>query len=673
MERDITGLTPDEALASKIEERYQEALEPVKQLHDQWWTAHSFWDGKQYIFYSQGRPRTKKAPSWRIRSTHNLVKPAARVLISKATQQRPGWECEVESMEYDAFQMARASEDFLEHLYFERKFSAQFREAVFWALVAGNGFLKRRWDEHAVMTSRPEEEPEFMGLPELWAPTPFDVLPDPRATSMDDAEWVIVTHTMSPDELDSMFGEGTAERLQEAAASTEEESHWYRQEVRGHYSQTGKQDLFRVCEYEEKPSASNEWRGIRALSVGTELLSNEPLPHGRFSVYHFRYGEGGGRFWGTGFPVDTLDIQQEYNRTVSQIIELRNLHCLPVWVMPMGSVSKTAVVNRPDARVEYNPQLGPAPFRVDPVPIPPSLENFLQTLKQEFQDVVGVHDVSFGKQESGVTSGKAIGQLKDSNDLQMGSFFEQAEEVWSEVGKDLLLDWKLYGSDEYVYSALGEGRAPEIKRLHKDHLLTGVRVRPGSMAYVNPSWATQNAKEMYQIGAFGDPSDPEALMRFRRAVNSVQGMESFWGDETIHRVKARKENDLIYRGIPVEADWPEDHLAHYDEHLRMYFSSEGMRPENQQYRIALNKHMAEHLRQHHATTQGLPTYMQAFGLTLEELQGNIQGQMQAPQQQQAPQEQPPQEQGMVGGGDPFMNGAHLTPEQEQVDPEAQYK
>lgn len=656
-----------EALAAKIEEHYTDSLELVKQLHDQWWTAHAFWDGRQYIFYQQGRPRTKKAPSWRVRTTHNMIKPTARVLVSKLNQQRPGWECSVENMEYNALMMARLSEDLLEHFYFDLKWGRLSREVDFWAIVTGNGFIKRGFNERT-------------GKPDLWNVTPFDVYPDAKATSMHDARAVVVTHMMSKTEIDNTFGKGTAEKVEGLVSVGEEESHWYKQEIRGHYGHTSKEDLFRVYEYEELPNAENKWRGIKAFSCGRCILYCGDLPGERFSLYHVRYQAGGGRFWGTGFPIDVLDIQQEYNRTHSQIIELRNLHCLPAWVMPMGSVSKSAVVNRPDARIEYNPNLGPAPYRVDPTPIPPSLASYAAQLRDDFQSITGVHDVSFGKADSAAQSGKAMAQLKDSNDLQLGSFFEHKEEVWSQLGEDILEDVKAYGGDEYTFSVMGAGRAPEMRALMANDISTNVRVRSGSMVYTSPSWATQNAKEMFQIGAFGQ--DPvEALMRFRKSVGSVQGMEEFWGDESMDRLAARQENDLFFSGDPtlvesVHADWPEDHVVHYDEHRRMYFSSEARAPENHEARMALARHMAEHMMQLHAAEQGLPVYQQSFGVPLDDIQSNIQQQMQPgmAEQQPAPQAELPEEQpGMVAGGDPFSNGALLGLQQEQMDPEAHYR
>ena len=85
------GLDRKEQLGSQIELLYKRSKQMKSELQDSWWTYHAFYDGKQYVSFRHGRPNEPKAPSWRVRSVNNYIKPIVSTVASMLTQSRPSF------------------------------------------------------------------------------------------------------------------------------------------------------------------------------------------------------------------------------------------------------------------------------------------------------------------------------------------------------------------------------------------------------------------------------------------------------------------------------------------------------------------------------------------------------------------------------------------------------
>ncbi len=629
-----------------------------------WRTIYAFWDGKQYEYFKNGQRRTSKAASWRVRSVHNIILPIGRVLMGKLLQQQPGWEVELTNVNYDQLVMAEASREFMEHLYYKLGIQGVSQEALWWAVHTGTGLFKRSWDG-------------LKSLPSVRALCPLDFFPCPRASSLADCRHYVITHKYTEAELEKKWPKAS-KLLKESVSGDDTHVEEYKREFRDHQSSnTG--GLITVLEYEEAPNEKHP-QGYRCLLAGDVVLEESDLEHRlpepgegeedtrpsytrtqHYTVHMVRYNESAMRFWGNGFARDILGIQREYNRCWSQATELRNLHCQPLWLVPNGSIPENVKLSRPDTKVPYNRQKG-VPQRIDPVPIPDSIEMHARALLQSAQDITGVHEVSMGKQESGVVSGRAMNILEDNGKLQLSAATSSLESCLTDLGTGLLEDYQIWGDEEYTYAVFGPGKVAETRELHKGSLITGMRVRAGSMAYRHPSVEIQRAGEQFAMGAFGPVDDPETRMRFQKALG-VAGMTEFDGDQTLDRTKAREENEFLRNPEPnlhgaVKVSWLDEHLCHIDEHRRAMQSSTARN--DPEFSSRLELHIAEHYSQLQAQANGLPVHEQAKGVTLEELQAQLQ-----PVQESTP--MPPTEPEMMqetaglSGGTPELNGATVAP------------
>tara|TARA_B100000131_G_scaffold122529_2_gene119635 strand:+ start:3772 stop:5862 length:2091 start_codon:yes stop_codon:yes gene_type:complete len=689
---DTTGTgTKEEQLAAEIDRLFRHSKDMKSELNDEWWTNHAFYDGRQYVTYKHGRPLEPKAPSYRVRLTNNLIRPIVNTTASKLTQQRPGWIVRPGGAEDDRRQKAKASGHLLDYLYRKMKMPSVTYEVVWWASVAGSGFFNTYWNPHAGDLVQDGLDLKPSGFPVVEAWSPFDVYPDPEATHLSNSKWVILAHVLTEAALE-MRWPGAVESIdfqrKLKSGSRDSDSMWKR-DVRGYTTGLDEKKVYRVLEYQEKPSSEHPG-GRRILSSGATLLEETPLPGGRFSLTQVRIGEMAGRFWGTGVVSGIIPLQKELNRTISQVLELRNLSSSPPWTAAAGSVGRNGIKNRPDHIIFYNPNLGPAPQRVPPVPIPASLYELVNTLKTNMYDVSGVHEVSQGRNPSGVVSGRAIGMLADQDAVKLSGAARSLEDAFSDLGTNLLEMWRENMNVEQTISVLGEMKRPEVMLFQREFIdSTDVEVAAGSMLPKFESYEKELSLQLLQIGGFGPAEDPETLVRFRKAFGT-QGLDQFYDDDTSDRNYQRQENvDMEDESnhMKIKVRWWENHQVHISELLtRMKEPSfRDLSPEVQEF---YDKHLAEHYRQLQMQMQGLPSWVQAYG---QDPQAAVQQQMPAPPEgdlggaapeelvQPLPPEMPTGEKfpeddqppGMVGGGSPELNqaigprGPGFNPEEER--------
>lgn len=674
------GQDRKEQIGSQIMAMYRDSKTMKAELHDEWWTHHAFYDGKQYITYRHGKPQEPKAPSWRIRLVNNYCQPIVNTVCAKLTQQRPGFIVRPMGNDDDRRQKAKAGEFLLDYLHRELNVQSTAYEVVFWASVTGTGFFNCFWDSEAGQLFETEGRVEQTGFPVIEAWSPFDVYPDPEATRLHNAKWVILSHNLTEAAVELRWPGLTKSidsRRSRGVGFVGDEESTRKQDFRGYTSGIEESKIYRLLEYQERPNKEHP-EGRRIICSEGVVLEETSLPMRRFSLAEVRVGEMGDRFWGTGSMRGLVPLQRELNRTISQVLELRNLATQPPWVAAAGSISRQGIKNRPDHVIFYNANMGPAPSRVPPVPIPNSLYELVDSIKGSMYDISGVHEVSQGRAPTGVVSGRAIGMLSDQDATKLGPASRTLERSMAEVGSMLLEMWKKYMQTEITISVLGEGKRPEAMRLHRDHIdSTDVDVRSGSLLPKFPSYEREVSLQLLQLGGFGPMEDPETLVKFRKAYGTL-GLSEFIDDDNSDRNYARQENDMMtderMHGH-VAVRWWENHAVHISEILT-YMKGPAFRelpPEVQQF---YEQHLAEHYRQLQMQMQGAPTWVQALGMDPSQTQQASQGGG-APPQLGAPQAGSPEGMieamppeipftetggdgapvGMVGGGTPELNQA----------------
>jgi len=676
------GIDRKTQIGSEIDRLYRQSKSMKSDLQDSWKTYHAFFDGKQYRSYSQGRPSEPKAPSWRVRSVNNYIKPIVNTVASKLTQSRPAFIVRPTGAEDDQRQKAKASEYLLDYLYRQLKMQTVTHETVWWAALTGSGFFNCYWDGQAGKTFQVGDSFQATGFPVVESWSPFDIYPDPEVAHLHNAKWVILAHVWSGPEIDKRWPGVLATLEQKNKTNTttyaSDDDSSRNADIRGYISDTGDEKVYKVLEYQERPSAEHP-EGRRIIVSESVLLEETHLPGRKFSITQVKIGEMSGRFWGTGVVQGLVPIQREINRTISSIIELRNLASQPPWVAAAGSISKNGIKNRPDHIVFYNANVGPPPQRVPAVPIPNSLYELADILKTNMYDISGVHEISHGRGPSGVISGRALGVLADQDSVKLGPAARSLEEAFSDLGAGLLEMWRENMETEVTVAVVSESHRSEAIRFHRDHIdSTDVEVQTGSLLPKFASYEREISLQLLQLGGFGPMEDPETLVKFRKAFGSM-GLKEFIDDDSAERNYQRQENMMMMdpeNHSYIKVGWWHNHVVHVSE-LLVFMKSPEFRELDPQTQQFYELHLAEHYRQLQLQMQGLPAYVQAYG---QDPQQVIQAQQMAQSGAEglgggvvgAPEGLPPvmppelpigeedpegQLPGLLGGGTPALNNA----------------
>lgn len=656
-------------LAEDIKDKVDTCEAYKRELTDKWHTSIAFTNGDQYSVYRGGRGISPKMPSYRVRLTNNMVRPIVTTLISKLTRADPGITARPRKADVPAESKALVVRGLYNYLHRRYRYQEKIRSACWWAVVTGTGFLKWHWEANrgAPMTEFDPDTGEeitvsYSGAPVVRVIEPWDVFPDWNATDLDECKWIAVRHSMHVDDVKSKFP--TKKRVIDTFAERhknkfDDEYTQIRRELAGYTeSDSHKEDQVYVYEYEEAPTDPFP-DGRRIFTLDNKyVLSEETLINSRYSLAMMRDKEQGGRFFGVGTVEDVIDQQRELNRTISQAVELRNMHTNPSWVMPAGSVRSPIEGGRPDQIIEYNPNYGPPPTRVEPVPVPASLWQMVEAVTSSMYDITGVHEVSMGKAGK-ITSGRAMGYLADLDESKLGPTVASMERMIEDMARGITYLWSHFSDAPATFHVVGMNMESEVYTVHAEDLQdVEVEIIAGSMLPRNPSYTREQVVQYAQLGIFGNVQDPMVQLRIREILGQ-NGYDSSDPHEDMHLRRSRLEHMWFMEEEEIEVRFFEDDQVHLREHVKFCHTFEFNKlPEEEQKKMFA--HIAQHMHQASQKAQGVPVYSHELGLDAGVGVGEAQA---LPQNIGIP----PQEPAKLPGGTPELNGA-MGPEQTPFGP-----
>ena len=249
--------------------------------------------------------------------------------------------------------------------------------------------------------------------------SPFNIYPDPLATCVDDAEYIIYatyTHVnllkqRYPDK--AAFLHGADIQYSELVNDRDENAKidnqvlvlevWCRD-----YSTVDGEDGKKKKKY---PLGRQI---IAAPELGIILEDKEnPYNTGRFPFFLFKDLDVPFQFWGEGEVKWLLSPQKEANDLYNQVIDNAKHTANMQWVIDKNAgIPKGELTNRPGLIVRKNP--GSEVRRDSPPSMPMYVQQMIETLKGDIETISGVHDVTRGQTPTGVQSASAIQALQEA-------------------------------------------------------------------------------------------------------------------------------------------------------------------------------------------------------------------------------------------------------------------
>lgn len=499
----------------------------------QWSLNLAFFYGNQHAVFKQTAGTgafdlyVPKAPPYRVRIVVNQVRRIIRKEISRLTAQKPNaFVVPSSSEDADVF-AAQAGEQIWDSLWRRLKFNRTLREAVFWQAVCGNGFIKTCWDD-----TKRDLDSDQQGDISIFNVNPFHIfVPDLMATEIEDQPYLIHAQVKSNSWIRQNFGiEITNNKLESVDQSM--------QSVMGLYRNDSKKDQSIILEVWVKPKYLPELPNGGMFTIAADQLvqgfDHWPYEHGQYP-YSKLDSIPTGKFYTSSIIEDLIPLQQELNRSRSQLIESKNRMSKPQLVAPKGSVDPKRITTEPGLVIEYAIGLEPP----QPLPmqnLPSYVTEEINRLYTDMSDISGQHEVSNGSTPPGVTAATAISFLQEQDESLIATHYTSIEEAIEKCAAQSLMYVKMYWDEKRTVKVVGLEGTFDAQTFKNSDLRgnTDIRVESGSALPTSRAAKQAFIMDLMKMG-FIQPNDGLEIME-------VGGLNRIYEKLQVDKRQAQREN-----------------------------------------------------------------------------------------------------------------------------------
>jgi len=504
--------------------------------------------------------------------------------VSRTSRFKPSVQFLPTNDDFHDKQASKLAKRLFDHLSYLEHLDAKSRSAVRFSRVAGEGYLFIEWDPDKGPVSpkwtaakeqygdkvplldangNPEKDelgneitidkPVKIGDVCLKIIRPEMLMFDTKY-EFDDAKFFFHTEECHVEELRADYPKkadqikvNADERVEEYYATTEKRERtstrkitfWYKPDK---YLPKGRKIVFTpdvVLENKEYPYEHGEWP--------FERLTDIDIP---------------GEMHARSFYINARQITAQINNLTTMAVRNIKLASSPKWMVPKGSV-KLEQLNNNTGLVQYQ---GPQPPVLStPSTIAPEIFNLRTMLKEDVQQVSGVHGVSRGEPPAGVKAGVALQFLNEQENERASSFIAKYNEFIRRVGDKMVKVCSQYydESDERTIAVIGKN--DEYSRVPFDMKTLS---RPFDVRIQNSSALPESKAQRIQTIL-------DLAERFPTLVGEDQvadmidfGQADKWYDEATAAVRAaERENEMMMDSHVIQPAEYEIHLQHWRVHV----------------------------------------------------------------------------------------------------------
>ena len=644
------GIKLDSKVRGTLTERFTDAENARNSYETQWRLNLAWLIGRQYSVWHklQRKIIEPPAPPWRVRLVANRILPIWRSSLGRLLKTRPLPDVVPASGDEQDILTAKVGDKLVKHIWNSQDFDGRKSIELFsWMLSCGTAFVMPWWDHAAgdnvempemvepdELLKNPQAAVQKMGEVGLDVVSPFEVYPEPTATTVDDMNWVWRAKAFQVDSLRERYPD-FKEKIQ-PEAGLEAVVYPFDPIMQGgtgiRETPPQAKDMARLKEYFEKASGKYP-QGRHAVFVGDTLVlyeENLPYEHGEIPLIKFDYIIYPGRFWAGGVIEQLIPLQREYNRTRSQIIENKNLMSKPKLLIPTSAeISQDAWTSEPGEKVYYSP-LGGRPEPWVPPPIPGYVLQELDRTESDMMETSSHHYISRGMNPPGVRTAAGMAMLQEADDTPFGPVLQWNENSFRKVATHILeLAKQFYTETRLVY--MGVGNNASVVEFSRNQLEGRYRVvvDVGSSLPMSRAARMQFALEMLDRGFFrNDRNQPDEAKFFEFL--EMQSAVDIFREDSVDINVARTENvEMRDSKIQIEAGEYDNHPVHLNHHVRFMKELNLEKPGDQAITI-----ITAHIRSHEQR-------MREIAVKQEEEKMTVQRSIQELQQAMMPPSPPP--------------------------------
>jgi hypothetical protein len=521
----------------------------------QWYLNLAFFYGNQYVQFRQTTTNgpfdlyTPRAPYYRVRMVINHVRKIIRKEISRLTAQKPNaFVVPSSSEDADVF-AAQAGEQIWDSLWRRLKFNKVLREAVFWQAVCGTGFIKTYWDANKI-----DPDSGVAGDICISNVSPFHIfVPDLFSTEIEDQPYVIHAQVKNSAWVQQTFGITNNDAQLDSVDSE-------LLNIMGISRNDNKKNQTIILEIWVKPGYLPELPNGGMFTLASNQLvqgfDQWPYEHDQYPFAKLD-ATPTGKFYTSSIIEDLIPLQQELNRSRSQLIESKNRMSKPQLLAEKGSVDPKRITTEPGQVIEYSPGLQP--------PQPLALQNLpsyvteeINRLYDDMADVSGQHEVSNGSTPPGVTAATAISFLQEQDESMISCNYTSIEEAVEKTASQSLMFVKMYWDEARTVKVVGLEGTFDVQTFKNTDLRgnTDIRVESGSALPTSRAAKQAFIMDLMKMG-FIEPNDGLEILE-------VGGLNRIYERIQVDKRQAQREN-LKMRVITEEdvkqhtMEWQQEH------------------------------------------------------------------------------------------------------------------
>lgn len=560
--------------AEKLDRKFTELKQSRFRYDQQWKLNLAFYNGKQWSYIDRiGRLQTLATeegdkPRYRVRIVANQIMSGAQSLLSKYTKTKPIISATPGSASDHDVKAAQMAEDLLEYWWHDLHLDDALEEALLWGIIAGQGFWKITWDEQAGKAMRflmgpdgkpivndalaemfrgqletmgipPQEQVVYMGDIKVEALSPFNVFLDPAAKTWKDVKYAICVHYLDPDEIKARWNI----EVQPDSVPLQVDSTLPFENSNSSVSKTVKA----VYEGYFLPTpALPNGRYVTWITSPNKILEDAKwnFPTNELPLVKFPGVRVPGRIYDSSVVEHAVPLQKELNKTLSQVIEYKNLTIKPrVWA-PIGSL-RQRMTNEPGAVYEFTPIAGLKP-EIEKLPtMPPYVFEHLKEISSRLKEVFALTEVTEGQVPPNVEAGVAIDLLQEMSTDRLAPTIKLIESGLERAGQQMLSLAQQYYIEPRLLKIRGSGGSIQVRKFTQADIQGGVSVHVEAGSGLPRTRAGRQARiqSYVEMGVL----KPDQAWKYLDIADMKSVSKMFQADEDM----AYREHDKLIRGIPI--------------------------------------------------------------------------------------------------------------------------
>lgn len=400
----------EQQLVDKVLKMYKDSYNSKGKLHKTWERCYKAYTGE---LFEKNRPdyRSNEVSNY-VFSTIETIKPIMLNDSPKTT---------VIPRQGSFYEKAKVIQGVMDNEWVRSRMFSKLHSANHLNLIYGTSIAGVFWNANS-RNGLGDVEPVII--------SPFNFFPEPSATNIENAEYVIYAVNKKVSEVCKVYPD-KAEKLKKQGSQEVDEYINFGKKVESNgrdnilYIECYLKDYSDEITTEvEKDDKGNDVKyqitkkkypnGRRIIVAGDVLLDDGENPYndGQFPFEVMTCYPQHGSFWGIGEVEMLISPQEHANRIMNAIIENAELNGNPWTVLDKNcGIEQNSLSNAPGLVLRKNP--GSKVERVAPPPIPGYVGDTVAVLKKDMEQISGVYDVVRGEKPGSITAASAIQALNE--------------------------------------------------------------------------------------------------------------------------------------------------------------------------------------------------------------------------------------------------------------------